>query len=84
MLVHRVDPRYPRLAASAGISGTVELRAIIGRDGGVRSVEVLSGSPLLTRAAVAAVREWRYRPSLLNGQAVEVETLVTVRFILEP
>lgn len=84
MLVHRVDPRYPRLAVSAGISGTVELRAIIGRAGDVRSVEVLSGSPLLTRAAVAAVREWRYRPTLLNGKAVEVETLVTVRFILEP
>ncbi|HVA72504.1 MAG TPA: TonB family protein [Candidatus Limnocylindrales bacterium] len=84
MLVHRVDPRYPRLAARARISGTVELRAIIGRDGGVRSVEVLSGSPLLTRAAVAAVREWRYRPTLLNGRAVEVETCVTVRFILEP
>ena len=82
MLVYRVDPRYPQLAVSAGISGTVQLRAIIGRDGRVRSVEVLSGSPLLTRAAVAAVREWRYRPTLLNGDAVEVQTLVTVRFVL--
>ncbi|HVB07509.1 MAG TPA: energy transducer TonB [Candidatus Acidoferrales bacterium] len=82
MLVYRIDPRYPRLAVSARISGTVELRAIIGRDGRVRSVQVLSGNPLLTHAAVAAVREWRYRPTLLNGAAVEVETLITVRFVL--
>lgn len=82
MLVYRVDPQYPQLAIGARISGTVELRAIIGRDGRVRSVEVLSGSALLTHAAVAAVREWRYRPTLLNGEAVEVETLITVRFVL--
>lgn len=82
LLVYRVDPRYPQIAISAGISGTVELRAIIGRDGRVRSVEVLSGSALLAPAAVAAVREWRYRPTLLNGEAVEVETHVTVHFVL--
>lgn len=82
LLVYRVDPRYPQIAVSAGISGTVELRAIIGRDGRVRSVEVLSGSALLASAAVAAVREWRYRPTLLNGEVVEVETHVTVHFVL--
>lgn len=82
LLVYRVDPRYPQIAVSAGISGTVELRAIIGRDGRVRSVEVLGGSALLAPAAVAAVREWRYRPTLLNGEAVEVETHVTVHFVL--
>lgn len=82
LLVYRVDPRYPRIAVSAGISGTVELRAVIGRDGRVRSVEVLSGSVLLAPAAAAAVREWRYRPTLLNGEAVEVETHVTVHFVL--
>lgn len=82
LLLYRVDPRYPRIAISVGISGTVELRAIIGRDGRVRSVEVLSGSALLAPAAVAAVREWRYRPTLLNGEAVEVETHVTVHFVL--
>ncbi len=81
LLVYRVDPRYPRLAMNAGVSGTVELRAIIGRDGRVRSVEVLSGSALLAPAAVAAVREWRYKPTLLNGEAVEVETHVTVHFV---
>ncbi|HLJ42521.1 MAG TPA: TonB family protein [Candidatus Acidoferrales bacterium] len=82
LLVYRVDPRYPQIAINAGISGTVELRAIIGRDGRVRSVEMLSGSALLAPAAVAAVREWRYRPTLLNGEAVEVETHVTVHFVL--
>lgn len=82
LLVYRVDPRYPQIARNAGISGTVELRAIIGRDGRVRSVEVLSGSVLLASAAVAAVREWRYRPTLLNGEVVEVETHVTVHFVL--
>ncbi|HEV2488742.1 MAG TPA: energy transducer TonB [Candidatus Acidoferrales bacterium] len=82
LLIHRVDPPYPQLARIAHISGTVELRAIIGRDGSVRSVEVLSGSPLLVRAAVDAVRQWRYRPTLLDGEAVEVETRITVRFVL--
>ena len=82
LLVYQVDPRYPQLAMNAGISGTVELRAIIGRDGRVRSVEVLSGSTLLVSAAVAAVKQWRYRPTLLNGEVVEVETHVTVHFVL--
>ena len=82
LLVYRVDPRYPQIAINAGISGTVELRAIIGRDGRVRSVEVLSGSALLAPAAVAAVREWRYRPTLLDGETVEVETHVIVHFVL--
>lgn len=82
LLVYQVDPRYPQIAVSAGISGTVELRATIGRDGRVRSVEVLSGSALLAPAAVAAVKQWRYRPTLLNGEAVEVEAHVTVHFVL--
>ncbi|HKV27117.1 MAG TPA: TonB family protein [Candidatus Acidoferrales bacterium] len=82
LLVYRVEPHYPQIAVSAGISGTVELRAIVGRDGSVRSIEVLSGSALLVPAAVSAVRLWRYRPTLLNGEAVEVETHVTVHFVL--
>jgi len=82
LLINRVQPQYPEIARVARISGTVELRAIIGRDGRVRSVEVLSGSPLLIAAAEAAVRQWRYRPTLLDGEAVEVETLITVRFVL--
>lgn len=82
LLINRVQPQYPEIARTARISGTVELRAIVGRDGRVRSVEVLSGSPLLAPAAEAAVRQWRYRPTLLDGEAVEVETRITVRFVL--
>ncbi len=81
-LVYRVDPPYPGIARAMHLSGTVRLRAIIGTDGSVRNLEVLSGSPILARAAVAAVRQWRYRPTRLSGTAVEVETLVTVKFVL--
>lgn len=82
MLIHRVEPLYPPLARAARISGTVELRAVIGRDGRVRSIEVLSGNPLLARAAIDAVWQWRYRPASLDGEAVEVETRITVNFVL--
>ena len=82
MLIHRIEPQYPVIARIAGVSGTVELRAIIGRDGSVSSIEVLSGNPLLARPAVEAVRQWRYRPTILDGEAVEVETRITVNFVL--
>ena len=82
MLIHRIEPQYPAIAKIARVSGTVELRAIIGRDGSVSSIEVLSGNPLLARAAVEAVRQWRYRPTILDGEAVEVETRITVNFVL--
>ena len=81
-LIHKVQPQYPKLAQITHVSGTVQLRAIIGTDGRIRELEVLSGNALLQPAAVAAVREWRYRPTMLNGQAVEVETLITVNFVL--
>jgi periplasmic protein TonB len=82
-LIHKVQPEYPALARIAHVSGTVRLRAIIGMDGRIRELEVLSGSSFLQAAAIAAVRGWRYRPTLLNGQAVEVETLITVNFVLD-
>jgi periplasmic protein TonB len=81
-LIHKVLPSYPAMARANNISGTVQLRAIIAADGSVRQVDVISGSPLLVPAAVAAVREWRYRPTRLNGEAVEVETLITVKFVM--
>ena len=81
-LIHKVQPQYPRTARIMHVSGTVQLRAMIGMDGRIRELEVLSGNAFLQPAAVAAVREWRYRPTLLNGQAVEVETLITVNFVL--
>ena len=83
MLVHQVRPEYPPLARTAHISGRVELRAIIGKDGVVRELQVLSGNPLLVHSARVAVSAWRYRPTLLNGEPVEVETYVTVNFVLE-
>lgn len=82
MLIHRIEPQYPAIARIARVSGSVELRAIIGRDGSVSSIEVLSGNPLLARAAVEAARQWRYRPTFLDGEAVEVETRITVNFVL--
>ncbi len=82
LLVHRVEPVYPLLARQIHLEGTVQLHAIIGRDGTVRSLEVLNGHPILARAAREAVSEWRYRPTLLSGQPVEVETHITVIFQL--
>jgi periplasmic protein TonB len=82
-LIQKVQPQYPTVARLMHISGTVRLRAIIGKDGSVSELEVLSGNPLLAQAAVAAVREWRYRPTRLNEEAVEVETYITVNFILD-
>jgi periplasmic protein TonB len=79
-LVNRVEPAYPHIAAISGIQGQVKLHAIIGRDGRIQSLNVISGHPLLVRAALEAVEQWRYRPYVLNGEAVEVETLITVNF----
>jgi protein TonB len=81
-LIRKVQPRYPALARSTGIQGSVVLRAVIGRDGKIEQVQVINGHPLLVKAAVDAVSQWLYRPYFLNDQAVEVETQVTVNFIL--
>ena len=82
-LIRRVQPDYPEIAKLMRLSGTVRLRAIIGTDGAVQQLEVLSGNPILARAAKSAVREWRYEPTRLNGQPVEVETSITVTFVLD-
>jgi periplasmic protein TonB len=82
MLVNRVKPEYPAIAKAAHISGAVHLRAIIAKDGTVRELEVVDGNPLLAQAAKVAVQNWRYQPTRLNGEPVEVETYVTVNFIL--
>lgn len=81
-LIHQVQPSYPEIARNMHLSGTVRLEAVIGTDGTIRDLEILSGNPILTRPAVEAVRQWRYRPTLLNGAPVEVETYVTVNFVL--
>jgi protein TonB len=81
-LMRQVNPAYPPLAVQAHISGTVRLAAIIGRDGAIQNLRVVSGHPLLTTAAVEAVKQWRYQPTLLNGEAVEVITQIDVNFTL--
>ena len=81
-IVNRVQPVYPPLARSANVQGTVVIHALIGRDGRVQSLRVLNGHPMLAQAALDAVRQWRFRPYRLNGEAVEVETEVTVNFVL--
>jgi periplasmic protein TonB len=81
-LVHRVEPIYPRLAKAARVQGPVHLKAVISKEGTIENLQVLMGHPMLATAAVAAVRQWRYRPYVLNGEPVEVETEITVNFIL--
>ena len=81
-ILNRTTPIYPPLARQTRISGTVRLHAIIAKDGTVQQLEVLSGHPLLVQAALDAVRQWRYQPTLLNGEPVEVDTTVDVIFSL--
>lgn len=81
-LIRQVMPVYPPIARTAHISGTVVLHAIIAKDGSIEELQYVSGPPLLMRAAMDAVREWRYRPTLLNGEPVEVDTTISVVFTL--
>jgi len=81
-LIYHPDPVYPRLAVEAHIQGTVLLEAVIGKDGTVRELKAMSGHPFLARAALEAVQRWRYQPTLLNNQPVEVLTEISVRFTL--
>jgi zinc protease len=81
-IIHQVRPGYPRKARKAHVSGTVRLHAVIAKDGTLQQLEVVSGDPLLAKAAVDAVRKWRYSPTLLNGDPVAVETIIDVVFSL--
>jgi protein TonB len=80
--VRNVMPIYPAIAQAARISGSVTIDAVIGTDGAVRDARVLSGTPLLNQAALDAVRQWRYTPTMLNGEPVQVVMTVTVDFRL--
>jgi len=82
MLVNQPRPTYPPLAKQARISGTVRFTAIIGRDGAIQNLTLVSGHPLLVQAATDAVKQWRYKPTLLNGEPVEVVTQIDVNFTL--
>lgn len=83
-LMKKVIPEYPTLAKSARVSGVVHLIGIIGRDGTIRNLELVSGHPLLARAAFQAVQQWIYKPTLLNGEPVEVIAPIDVYFNLGP
>jgi len=82
LLLDKVQPSYPEQALKAGLQGAVVLQAWIGKDGSIRDLKLVDGSLLLGKAAVKAVKQWRYKPYLRNGVAVEAETLVTVNFKL--
>jgi protein TonB len=82
LLVHRVDPIFPTLPRQTGREGRVELHALIGIDGAVRSLQVLEGDPMFFQSALDAVSQWRYKPTFLNGHPVEVDTHITVIYKL--
>jgi len=82
LLVQKVEPQYPTLARAARVQGDVVLSAVIDTNGQITNLQLVSGHPMLVPAAIAAVKQWRYKPYLLNGQPVEVETTITVIFSL--
>jgi len=83
-IISKVNPEYPPEAKEQGLSGAVVLHAIIGTDGAVKDLEVISGAKELQNSALDAVRQWVYKPYLLNGNPVEVDTTITVTYSLAP
>jgi TonB family protein len=82
MLIEKTAPEYPLLARQSRVQGTVRLHVIIGLDGAVYKMELVSGHPLLAQSAMEAVRKWRYKPMIVNGEKVEVDTTIDVIFAL--
>jgi protein TonB len=82
LLIKSVDPVYPAIARQMRIQGAVELLASIGKDGSIKSVKLISGDSVLSRAAIDAVKQWKYKPYYLDDQPVEIQTQVTVKFKL--
>jgi len=82
LLIRKVPPAYPPLARQARIQGTVILQAQISKEGNIENLQLISGHPMLAPAAIEAVKQWKYKPYLLNGEPVEVETQVQVNFTL--
>ena len=81
-LIHDVVPQYPPEAGRARIEGTVVLMAVIGKDGSVKDVRIENGLPILAQAAIDAVKQWRYRPYMIDGEPVEVDSRITINFTL--
>jgi protein TonB len=82
LLIHSVQPPYPVLARAARVQGDVVLRAIIDKNGNIQDLQLVTGHPMLVPSAIEAVKQWRYKPYLLNGNPVEVDTTITVIFAL--
>jgi periplasmic protein TonB len=82
LLIRKVQPNYPPLARQARIQGSVLLQAEISKDGSIENLHLISGHPMLAPAAIEAVKQWKYKPYILNGEPVEVETQITVNFTL--
>jgi protein TonB len=82
-LVRKVIPTYPPFAKTARMAGVVRLIALIGKDGAVQDVQIVSGNPVLARAAVDAVRQWVYRPTVIEGNPREVSAPIELNFTLE-
>jgi protein TonB len=82
MLLRKTVPSYPSIARAAGVQGTVNLQATISKLGTIENLRVVSGPPMLQQAALDAVKSWRYKPYLLDGEPTEVETTVSVIFSL--
>lgn len=82
LLIRKIQPNYPPLARQARIQGSVLLQAEISKDGAIENLHLISGHPMLAPAAIEAVKQWRYKPYILNGEPVEVETQITVNFTL--
>ena len=82
MVIKKVQPVYPSQALTMRVQGAVQLQATISKDGGISHVKNLSGDGMLSRAAMDAVRQWKYKPYYLNGEPVEIQTQITVVFKL--
>jgi protein TonB len=82
-LIHQVNPVYPQIARQTRVQGVVVMEAVISKEGSVDSLRVISGHPLLLQAAIDAVKQWKYRPTMLNGEPVDVVTTITVTFTLQ-
>lgn len=81
-IINRVQPVYPQEARKKGIAGIVRLHVLLAKDGTVKQMELVSGHPLLQQAAIDAVRQWTYHPTLLNGEPVEIDTTIDIFFVL--
>ena len=81
-MIKKVQPQYPPLAKSARVQGTVEFTAVISKEGKIENLKLVRGHPLLVNAAKEAVLQWRYKPTMLNGEPVEVVTDIIVNFTL--